>query len=98
MITTSNIALKQIAQLNDLCRAGKLHDAQKLVVELDELLTAPFLDTGPIPVKCMLKLMGLISTNEHRLPMVPATPELENRLAAIVERHGLVAKRAEVSA
>jgi 4-hydroxy-tetrahydrodipicolinate synthase len=97
MITTSNVAPKQIAHLNDLCIAGKLHDAQKLAIELDELMTAPFLDTGPIPVKCMLKLMGLISTNEHRLPMVPATPELEKKLAVVVERYGLVVRRTGAS-
>jgi 4-hydroxy-tetrahydrodipicolinate synthase len=98
MITTSNIAPKQIARLNGLCLAGELHEAQKLAIELDELMTAPFLDTGPIPIKCMMKLMGLIPTNEHRLPMMPATPELEKQLAAVVERYRLVAKRTEVSA
>lgn len=89
MITTSNVAPKQVAKLNELCMAGKLHEAQALALELDELMTAPFLDTGPIPIKCMMKLMGLIATNEHRLPMVPATPELEKRLEAIVERNRL---------
>ena len=73
MITTSNVAPKQIARLNDLCLA----------------VAAPFLDTGPIPIKCMMKLMGLIPTNEHRLPMVPATPELERCLEGIVKRYGL---------
>jgi 4-hydroxy-tetrahydrodipicolinate synthase len=29
-------------------------------------------------------------TNEHRLPMVPATPELEKRLDGVLERAGLV--------
>ena len=96
MITTSNIAPKQIARLNDVCIAGKLHEAQKLPIELDELMTAPFLDTGPIPVKCMMKLMGLIPTNEHRLPMMPATPELEKQLGAVVERYRLAAKQTEV--
>jgi hypothetical protein len=37
----------------------------------------------------MMKLMGLIPANEHRLPMVPATPELEKQLEAIVEVKGL---------
>jgi len=60
-----------------------------LAIELDELMAAPFLDTGPIPVKCMMKLMGLIPANEHRLPMAPATPELERRLEGVVERYGL---------
>ena len=97
MITTSNIAPERIARLNHLWMAGKLHQAKRLAIELDELMTAPFLDTGPIPVKCMMKLMGLIPTNEHRLPMVPATPELEKQLQGIVERHSLAVKRIEVS-
>jgi 4-hydroxy-tetrahydrodipicolinate synthase len=98
MIATSNVAPRQIAELNELCIAGKLHEAQTLVIEIDELMTVPFLDTGPIPIKCMMKLMGLIPTNEHRLPMMPATPELEKQLAAVVERYGLAVKRLKVSA
>jgi 4-hydroxy-tetrahydrodipicolinate synthase len=61
-------------------------------------MTAPFLDSGPIPIKCMMKLMGLLTTNEHRLPMVPATPELEKQLEGVVKRHGLAVKQTEVSA
>jgi 4-hydroxy-tetrahydrodipicolinate synthase len=98
MITTSNVAPKRIAELNELCMAGKLQEAQALAIEIDELMTAPFLDTGPIPIKCMMKLMGLIPMNEHRLPMVPATPELEKQLAAVVERYALGVKRLKVSA
>jgi 4-hydroxy-tetrahydrodipicolinate synthase len=98
MLTTSNVAPKQIARLNELCMAGKLHEAQALVIELDELMTAPFLDTGPIPIKCMMKLMGLIPTNEHRLPMVPATPELEKQLEAIVAHNRLALMAKDASA
>jgi 4-hydroxy-tetrahydrodipicolinate synthase len=92
MITTSNVAPKRIARLNDLCLDGKLHEAQKLAIEIDELMTAPFLDTGPIPIKCMMKLMGLLPANEHRLPMAPATAELEERLRGVVRRFGLAVK------
>jgi hypothetical protein len=35
---------------------GKLHEAQKLAIELDELMRSVFLDTGPIPIKCMIRL------------------------------------------
>ena len=89
MITTSNVAPKRVARLNDLCIAGKIREAQELAIELDELMAAAFLDTGPIPIKCMMKLMGLIPANEHRLPMMAATPDLEARLAAVVERYKL---------
>ena len=95
MITTSNVAPKQIARLNDLCMAGNFQEAQRLAVELDEIMLAASLDTGPIPIKCMMKLMGLIPKNEHRLPMVPATPEQEQQLEAVVKRHSLFVKRTE---
>ncbi len=97
MITTSNVAPKRIAKLNELCLAGKLHEAQASAIELDQLMAAAFLDTGPIPIKCMMKLMGLIATNEHRLPMVPASAQVEKELAAVVKRYGLLVKQLEVS-
>jgi dihydrodipicolinate synthase/N-acetylneuraminate lyase len=37
MSTTSNVAPKLIAELNELCMAGKMHEAQKLAIEIDEL-------------------------------------------------------------
>jgi dihydrodipicolinate synthase/N-acetylneuraminate lyase len=36
MSTTSNVAPKLIAELNELCMAGKMHEAQKLAIEIDE--------------------------------------------------------------
>jgi 4-hydroxy-tetrahydrodipicolinate synthase len=38
----------------------------------------------------MMKRLGLLASNEHRLPMVPATPELEARLDGVLERAGLL--------
>jgi 4-hydroxy-tetrahydrodipicolinate synthase len=98
MITTSNVAPRQIARINELCMAGNLQEARTLAIEIDELMTAPFLDTGPIPIKCMMKLMGLLPANEHRLPMMPATAELENQLKVLVKRYGLAVNRADASA
>jgi 4-hydroxy-tetrahydrodipicolinate synthase len=49
-----------------------------------------FFDTNPIPIKYMMKRLGLIPENEHRLPMVPATPELQRRLDSVLERAGIL--------
>jgi len=35
-----------------------------------------------------MKHMGLLESNEHRLPMVPATAELEQRLDAVLDGSG----------
>jgi 4-hydroxy-tetrahydrodipicolinate synthase len=37
----------------------------------------------------MMKRFGLLARNEHRLPMVPATPELEKKLDGVLQRAGL---------
>ena len=42
----------------------------------------------------MMKRLGILASNEHRLPMVPATPELERRLDAVLQRVGLLGERA----
>jgi 4-hydroxy-tetrahydrodipicolinate synthase len=75
--------------LADMCEAvwrGDLAGAQALHHRLHEINKAVFFDTNPIPMKYMAKKLGLIASNEHRLPMVPATPELEKRLDAVLAR------------
>ncbi len=69
---------------NDLARAQALHH------RLFEINQAVFFDTNPIPIKYMMKRLGLLAANEHRLPMAPATPELERRLDAVLERAGML--------
>lgn len=69
---------------NDLSRAKSLHQ------RLFEINQAVFFDTNPIPIKYMMKRLGILPTNEHRLPMVPATPELEKRLDRVLRCAGLL--------
>ena len=69
---------------NDLPRARALHD------QLFEVNRAVFFDTNPIPMKYMMKRLGLLAANEHRLPMVPATAEPEKRLDGVLARAGLL--------
>jgi 4-hydroxy-tetrahydrodipicolinate synthase len=38
----------------------------------------------------MMKRLGLLESNEHRLPKLPASPELEKRLDEVVKRAVLV--------
>jgi len=79
--------------LADLCEAvwnSDIPKARALHERLLELNKAVFFDTNPIPIKYMMKRLGLIPENEHRLPMVPATPELEKRLDGVLERAGLL--------
>ncbi len=90
MNAVANIAPRQVAQLCNETLAGNMAAARKLHFELFELMRAVFFDTNPIPMKYMMKRMGLIQRNEHRLPMVPATPEMEKRLDEVLNRAHLI--------
>jgi 4-hydroxy-tetrahydrodipicolinate synthase len=79
--------------LREMCEAVWKNDlaaAQALHQRLFEINQAVFFDTNPIPIKYMMKRLGILPANEHRLPMVPATPELEKRLDAVLKRAGLL--------
>jgi len=86
MNAVGNLYPRALVELCEAVWAGDLETARDLNERLSELNEAVFFDTNPIPVKYMLKKLGFIATNEHRLPMVPATPELERRLDAVLER------------
>ena len=76
-----------------LCEAVWRHDlaaGRALHRRLWELNQAVFFDTNPIPIKYMMTRLGLLASNEHRLPMVPATPELAERLDGVLARAGLL--------
>lgn len=79
--------------LAEMCEAvwtGDLARGRELHQRLLEINQAVFYDTNPIPIKYMMKKLGIMPTNEHRLPMVAATPELEKRLDGVLERAGLL--------
>jgi 4-hydroxy-tetrahydrodipicolinate synthase len=79
--------------LAEMCQAvwdSDLRKGRDLHQRLLEINQAVFYDTNPIPMKYMMKKMGLMPANEHRLPMMPATPELEQRLDGVLERAGLL--------
>jgi 4-hydroxy-tetrahydrodipicolinate synthase len=92
MNAVGNLRPGPLASLCDAVSGNDLVGARRLHEEFLEINQAVFFDTNPIPIKYMMKRMGLLTENEHRLPMVPATPELERRLDAVLERVGLIEK------
>lgn len=92
MNAVGNIAPRKVAELYEATAAGKMAAARALHYELFELNQAVFFDTNPIPMKYMMKRLGILPNEEHRLPMVPSTPELQKRLDAVLARAGLLSE------
>jgi len=86
----ANVVPDRIVELFDAVQGGTFVDARRLHERLFELNRAVFYDTNPIPVKYMMWRLGQLPNYEHRLPMVPATPELASRLDALLVAAGLL--------
>jgi 4-hydroxy-tetrahydrodipicolinate synthase len=89
MNAVGNLRPRVLAELCDAVAASDLATARRLHEALLEINQAVFFDTNPIPIKYMMKKIGLLDDNEHRLPMVPATAELEKRLDAVLDNAGI---------
>ena len=82
--------------LAEMCEAvwkGDMVTGRALHQRLLEINQAVFYDTNPIPMKYMMKKLGMLTHNEHRLPMVPATSDLERRLDGVLARAGLLGEQ-----
>ncbi|TAL98660.1 MAG: 4-hydroxy-tetrahydrodipicolinate synthase [Paraburkholderia sp.] len=90
MNAVGNLAPRKVSALYEAVARGDLEAGRALHFDLFDLNLSVFYDTNPIPIKYMMKRMGLLPSNEHRLPMMPATQELEKRLDRVLERAGLI--------
>lgn len=86
MNAVGNLAPRAVADLCDAVHKGDLLEARRINAGLAELNEAVFWDTNPIPMKYLMTQLGLLTSNEHRLPMVAATPQLEERLDDLLAR------------
>jgi 4-hydroxy-tetrahydrodipicolinate synthase len=90
MNAVGNIMPGKVAELYTATAAGDLARGRALHYELYELNLSIFFDTNPIPMKYMMMRMGLLPNENHRLPMVPSTPELRAKLDGVMKRAGLL--------
>ena len=90
MNAVGNLMPKKLSKMCELVWEGKMKQAQKIHYELFEINQAVFYDTNPQPMKYMMKKLGIMPKNEHRLPMLPASKELEKRLDGVLKRAGLL--------
>ena len=88
----SNVIPKEIAEMTQAAVDGNWTAARKLHRKHLPLMQALFLESNPMPVKCILSMMGRIDEN-YRLPMVRVKPETRSKLEKIAFEVGLLAER-----
>lgn len=90
MNAVGNLRPAPLAQMCEAVWAGDMAKAKELHYRLFEINKAVFWDINPIPMKYMMKKLGIMPANEHRLPLVPCLPEMEPKLDAVLEKAGLL--------
>lgn len=86
---TANVMPREVAQLYDLCAAGRWEEARALHYRLLPLNEALFLETNPGPVKTALGWMGKIHP-ALRLPLAPPGEAAQAKLRRVMEDLGLL--------
>jgi 4-hydroxy-tetrahydrodipicolinate synthase len=94
MNAVGNLQPRWLAQMCEAVWRGDLEQSRELHRRLFEINQAVFFDTNPIPMKYMMRRLGLLARNEHRLPMIAAGADLERRLDAVLTRAGLLPESA----
>jgi len=85
----ANVVAERVVDLYRAVTEAGFAEAREIHQSLFELNRAVFFDTNPIPVKYMMWRIGLLPSNEHRLPMMPPTPDVAARLDKVLLDAGL---------
>ncbi|MCX5648413.1 MAG: 4-hydroxy-tetrahydrodipicolinate synthase [Planctomycetota bacterium] len=85
-----NLVPKDMKRLTDAMLAGDVAAAQEAHRRLFPLCRVLFIETNPIPVKTAMKMVGLLESDEKRLPMTDLSPEHAEALKKELEEYGLL--------
>src|SRR5215813_10976443 len=92
---SSNVIPAELSQMTQAALDGNWTGARKLHRQYLPLMQALFLESNPMPVKCVLAMMGRIEEN-YRLPMLPVKPETRTKLERVAAEASLLAERVAV--
>jgi 4-hydroxy-tetrahydrodipicolinate synthase len=81
----SNVMPKEMADMVDLFDNGDIDKAQKIHYKLFPLFKALFFETNPTPAKTALAMMGMIPSDEVRLPLAPMGETNKQKLKEVLQ-------------
>ena len=87
--TTSNVAPRQIGDIERAYRSGDAERARQLHYDLLDLMQVLFIESNPIPLKSALFMMGKIPNATLRLPLTELQKGNRDRLESILANLGL---------
>ena len=88
----SHIIGKEMNAIVQNCKDGNMKEATALHQQYIDVMTGIFTTVNPIPIKECCKMLGLISDNVFRLPMVNASYEVMAFLEKMMKNAGILGK------
>lgn len=85
ILGSANLRTKQFIEVYNLIRNNNHQAALKKWRSLYNMIPLLFAEPNPTPLKYCLNKLGLIDSDEVRLPMVNITTELESKLDSIIK-------------
>ncbi len=77
---SAHLKTKEFIKVYDYIQNNDAKEALEIWKEISPMIPLLFKEPNPTPIKYMLKKMGLINSDEVRLPLVPISQELKNEL------------------
>jgi 4-hydroxy-tetrahydrodipicolinate synthase len=81
-----NFAPRPVAELYDAFAAGDHERARRLHYDLHPLVDAAFAEVNPVPVKWVMKQLGLLPSDFAREPLAPLSENGQRRVTELLER------------
>jgi len=87
IMASAHVLPGEFLALNDAAREGNLDEARRLHYHLLPLVRVMFKEPNPSPAKAAMKLLGIIDSDELRLPLMAVSAACREDIAGVL--HGL---------
>ncbi len=87
----------EMKQLVSACAAGDYGKARLIHERLMPLLTANFIESNPVPVKAVMKMLGILESDTVRSPLAPISAGNREELERILAECGLTGGKREAA-
>ena len=88
----SNIVPADVVRMIDLYHDRDYKEAKNLHLKLQPLFKALFIESNPIPVKTAMKMLGMLSRSDMRLPLCAMVKANQAKLRQALKGYGLKVK------
>lgn len=90
IVASAHVATRDFVNLWRFVEEKRIEEARALHYKLLLLIRAFFSEANPSPIKAALAMLDIISSDEVRLPLVPATPTCRQAMKAELKKLGLM--------